>query len=73
MACLAITLQLLVCLVRIGKHEQLCSDRCLGVYPIGEAGGWVHLLVSPGGTAPFIVDIVSIVVGHAVPVDEFAV
>lgn len=40
---------------------------------LSEGGGWEHLLVSSGGTVPFIVDIISIVIGHAFPVDEFAV
>jgi hypothetical protein len=45
----------------------------LGIDLLSKAGGWVHLLVSSDGTVPFIVDIVSIVIGHALPVDEFAV
>ena len=31
------------------------------------------MLVGSGATAPFVVDVVSIVIGHAVPIDEFAV
>lgn len=31
------------------------------------------MLIGSGATAPFVVDVVSIVIGHAVPIDEFAV
>ena len=70
---LAITLQLLVSLIPIGEHEQLCYGRCLRVDMLSEAGRRLHLLVSSDATAPFIVDIVSIVIGRAVPVEESAV
>ena len=70
---LAITLQLLVSLIPIGEHEQLCDGRCLRVDLLCEAGGRLHLLVSSDATAPFIVDIVSIVIERAVPVEESAV
>jgi hypothetical protein len=70
---LAITLQLLDSLIPIGKYEEFCPERRLGIDPLSQAGGWLHLLVGSGVTAPFIVDVVSIVIGHAVPVDEFAV
>jgi hypothetical protein len=45
----------------------------LGIDLLSEAGGWVHLLVSSSGTVPLIIDIVSIVIGHAFPVDESAI
>lgn len=70
---LAIALQLLESLIPIGKYEKFCPERCLGIYPLSQAGGWLHLLVGSDATAPFIVDVVSIVIGHAVPVDEFAI
>jgi hypothetical protein len=70
---LAITLQLLVGLIPIGKYEEFCPERCLGVDLLSQPGGWLHLLVGFGATAPLIVDVVSIVIGHAVPVDEFAI
>ena len=70
---LAITLQLLATLILILKHEKLCHDRCLSSDLLGEAGGWLHLLVRSGASVPFIVEIVGIVIGHTFPVDEFAV
>jgi hypothetical protein len=45
----------------------------LGIDLLSEAGGWLHLLVSSRGTVPLVVDIVSIVIGNAFPVDESAV
>jgi hypothetical protein len=45
----------------------------LGIDLLREAGGRLHLLVTSGGCAPFIVEIVSVVIGRAVPIDEFAV
>jgi hypothetical protein len=45
----------------------------LGVDLFSQADGWLHLLVSSGGTAPLIVDIIGIVIGHALPIDESAV
>jgi hypothetical protein len=59
-------------LIPIGKYEELCI-RCLGIELLGEAGGRLHLLVTSGSCAPFIVEIVSVVIGRAVPVDELAV
>lgn len=70
---LAITLQLLVTLIPIRKHEWLCHDRCLSGDLLSEAGGWLHLLVRSGASVPFIVEIVGIVIGHTFPVDDFAV
>jgi len=70
---LAITFQLLDSLIPIGKYEEFCPERCLGVDLLSQAGGWLHLLVGSHATAPFIVDVVGIVIGRAVPVDEFAV
>lgn len=68
----AITLELLISLIPIGKYEEFCI-RCLAIHLLLEAGGRLHLLVTPGGSAPLIVDIVSVVIGRPVPVDEFAV
>jgi hypothetical protein len=70
---LAITLQLLDSLIPIGKYEEFCPERCLGIDLLSQAGGWLHLLIGSRATAPFVVDVVSIVIGHAVPIDEFAV
>jgi hypothetical protein len=64
---------LLDSLIPIGKYEEFCPERCLGIDLLSQAGGWLHLLIGSGATAPFVVDVVSIVIGHAVPVDEFAV
>ena len=69
----AITLQLLDGLIPIGKYEEFCPERRLGIDLLSQAGGWLHLLVGSDATAPFIVDVVRIVIGHAIPVDEFAV
>jgi hypothetical protein len=68
----AITLQLLTSLVPVGKYEELCI-RCLGIDLLFEAGGRLNLLVTPISSAPYIVEIVSVVICCAVPVDEFAV
>jgi hypothetical protein len=68
----AITLQLIISLIPIGKYEELCI-RYLGIDLLREAGGRLHLLVTTGSCAPFIVEIVSVVIGRAVSVNEFAV
>jgi hypothetical protein len=68
----AIELQLLIGLISIWKYEELCI-RCLGIHLLREAGGRLHLLETLGSCAPLIVEIVSEIVGHAAPVDEFAV
>jgi hypothetical protein len=68
----AITLQLLIGLISIWKYKELCI-RCLGIHLLREAGGRLHLLETPDSCAPLIVEIVSEIIGHAVPVDEIAV
>src|ERR1700690_1818693 len=70
---LAITLQLLDRLSSVGKDEELCQAGCLAIEALSQAGGGLHLLEGPGATVPFIVDVVSIVIGDALPVDTFAV
>jgi hypothetical protein len=62
---------LLVRLIPIGKHEEL--RRGLSIDLLGEAGRRLHLLIGSGGTVPLIVETVSVVIGHAFPVDELAV
>lgn len=63
-----ILLQLLVGLIPIWKYEQLCIRR-FGIDLFRETGGRLHLLVTAGRSAPFIVEIVGVVIGRAVPVD----
>ena len=73
MTLVAIALQLLDRLIPIRKDEQVSWDRCLAVDALSQTGRWLHLLVRSDATVPFIIDIVSIVIGYPAPVDEFAI
>jgi hypothetical protein len=63
-----VLLQLLVGLIPIWKYEELCIRR-FGIDLFRETGGRLHLLVTSDSSVPFIVEIVGVVIGRAVPVD----
>jgi hypothetical protein len=60
-------------LIPVRKDEQVSQCRRVGVNAFSQVSGGIYLLVGSDAAVPLIVDIICIVIGRAVPVDEFAI